>query len=150
MTAIPPALAFGNETWPVTGKIMDKVGSCDMRMLRYCMGISLEEHRRNEEITSEAKIMLIRNVMRKRRLEWFGHVSRRERDEDIRRVYEMRLEGSRGRGRPKQRWNDTINADLRWLDLDRSDESDRVRRKSLVELGVRRKPATQSGHGGER
>ena len=149
-TAIRPALAYGNETWPVTGTLMDKVGSCEMRMLRYCMGISLEEHRRNEDITSEAKIMPIRDVMRKRRLEWFGHVSRRERDEDIRRVYEMRVEGSRGRGRPKQRWSDTINADLRWLDLDRSDASDRVRWKSLVELGVRQKPATRSGHGGER
>ena len=143
-TAIRPALAYGNETWPVTGTLMDKVGSCEMRMLRYCMGISLEEHCRNEDITSEAKIMPIRDVMRKRRLEWFGHVSRRERDEDIRRVYEMRVEGSRGRGRPKQRWSDTINADLRWLDLDRSDASDRVRWKSLVELGVRQKPATRS------
>ena len=59
------------------------------------MGISLEENCRNEEITSEAKIMPIRDVMRKRRLEWFGHVSRHERDEDIRRVYEMRVKGSR-------------------------------------------------------
>ena len=67
--AIRPALAYGNETWPVTETLMYKVGSCEMRMLRYCMGISLQEHRRNEEMTSEAKIMLIRDVMRKRRLE---------------------------------------------------------------------------------
>lgn len=149
-TAIRPALTYGNETWPVTGTLMDKFSSCEMRMLRYCMGISLEEHRRNEDITAEAKIMPIKDVMRKRRLEWFGHVCRRARDEDIRRVYEMRVEGSRGRGRPKQRWCDTINADLRWLDLDRDDTSDRARWKSLVELGVRQKPATRSGHGGER
>ena len=114
------------------------------------MGISLEEHRRNEEITAEANIMPIRDVMRKKRLEWYGHVCRRESDEDIRRVYEMKVEGSRGRGRPKQRWSDTINADLRWLGLERGDTSDRIRWRSLVELGVRQKPATRSGHGGER
>ena len=43
-----------------------------------------------------------------------------------------------------------MNADLRWLDLDRNDLSDRVRWKSLVELEVRQKPATRSGHGRER
>ena len=97
-TAIRPALTYGNEIWPVTGTLMDRISSCEMRMLRYCMGISLEEHRRNEDITAEAKIMPIKDVMRKKRLEWFGHVCRRKRDEDIRRVYEMRVEGSRGRG----------------------------------------------------
>ena len=44
-TAIRPALVYGNETWPITGRLSDKVNSCEMRMLRYCLGISLEEHR---------------------------------------------------------------------------------------------------------
>ena len=68
---------------------------------------SLEEHRRNEEIRSEAKIMSIRDIMWEIRLELFGHVCHCERDQDIRREYEMRTEGSRGSGQPKQRWSDT-------------------------------------------
>ena len=56
-TAIRPALAYGNETWPVTGILIDKIVS-------YRIRISLEEHRRDEEITSGAKIMLLRDVMR--------------------------------------------------------------------------------------
>ena len=43
----------------------------------------------------------------------------------------MRVEGSTGLGWPKQWWSDTMNADIRWLDLDdRNDLSDRVRWKS--------------------
>ena len=114
------------------------------------MGVSLEEHRRNEDITEEAKIMPIKDVMRKKRLQWFGHVCRREEDEDIKRVSEMVMEGNRGRGRPKQRWKDTIRTDLRWLDLDENDAMDRAVWHSLVEMGVRRKPATRTGSGGER
>ena len=149
-TAIRPALLYGNETWPLTGAQADKFSSCEMRMLRYCMGVSLEEHRRNEDITEEAKIMPIKDVMRKKRLQWFGHVCRREEDEDIKRVSEMVMEGNRGRGRPKQRWKDTIRTDLRWLDLDENDAMDRAVWHSLVEMGVRRKPATRTGSGGER
>jgi len=36
------------------------------------------------------------------------------------------------RSRPKQRWCDTINSDLRWLYLDGADAEDRVRWRSLV------------------
>jgi len=49
---------------------------------------------------------------------WYGHVCRCEKDEDIRRVCEIRVEGSRGCGQPKQRQSDPIKADLCWLDLD--------------------------------
>jgi len=69
---------------------------------------------------------------------------------DIRRVYKMRVEGSRGCVQLKQQWSDTIKADLYWLDVEQGNISDRVRWKSLVELGVRQKPATQSGYGGDR
>ena len=64
MTAIRPALVYGNATWPVTGILIDKVGSCEMRMLSYRIRISLEEHRRDEEITSGDYIMPISDVMR--------------------------------------------------------------------------------------
>jgi len=131
-TSIRPTLLYGSETWPITNALANRVSSCEMRMLRYCLGISLEEHQRNEEITSRAKVMPIKDLMRKKRMQWYGHVFRREKDEDIRRVSEMAIEGCRRTGRPKQRWRDTINADLRWLDLGKEDVKDRERWRGLV------------------
>ena len=40
---------------------------------------------------------------RRRRLEWFGHVKRRDEIENIRAVVEMKMEGKLPRGRPKLR-----------------------------------------------
>ena len=40
--------------------------------------MNILEHRLNEEILDEARMQLIAMVMRKRRLEWFGHVKRRD------------------------------------------------------------------------
>ena len=109
------------------------------------MGISLEEHRRNEEILEEAGVMPIKDLMRKKRMQWYGHVCRREPEEDIRMVYNLRVEGKRSRGRPKQRWSDTVNSDLRWLGLENEDPGDRMRWRSLVEWKIGQKPATQTG-----
>jgi len=82
-TAIRPALLYGNETRSVTGIQIDTLSSCEMCMLRYCMGISSEEYRWNVEITEEARIMLMKNVIRKKRQQRFRHVCRRNEDEDI-------------------------------------------------------------------
>ena len=51
----------------------------------------LLEHRMNEEILEEAKVEPIAMVMRGRRLEWFGHVKRRDETENIRSVGEMKM-----------------------------------------------------------
>jgi len=51
-------------------------------------------------------------------MQWYGHVRRRESEDDIQRVSEMTVKEFDLGGRPKQRWCDTINSDLRWLDLD--------------------------------
>ena len=144
-TSVRPALTYGNETWPITGYQADKISVCEMRMLRYCLGISLEEHRRNEEILEEAGVMPIKDLMRKKRMQWYGHVCRREQEEDIRMVYNLRVEGRRSRGRPKQRWSDTVNSDLRWLGLENEDPGDRMRWRSLVEWKIGQKPATRTG-----
>ena len=56
--------------------------------------------------------------MRRKRMEWFGHVRCCKSEEDI------RIDGKRPQEHHKQRWCNTINSDLRWLDLDRIDTDD--------------------------
>jgi hypothetical protein len=55
-TAIRPALTYGHETWPLTQKLEDKIGSTEMTMLRYIHNIHWEEHVTNDEIRQMAMI----------------------------------------------------------------------------------------------
>ena len=54
----------------------------------------------NEEVLEEARVVPIAIVMRRRMLEWLGHVKRRNETKNIRAVVEMKMEGKRPRGRP--------------------------------------------------
>ena len=87
------------------------------------------EHRRNEEILEEAKVEQIATVMR--RLEWFGHVKRRDKTENIRAVVEMKMDGKRPRGRPKLRWKDTVGRDMKAWSIRQEWATDRERGKGL-------------------
>ncbi|CAM4675865.1 unnamed protein product [Leuciscus chuanchicus] len=148
--SIRPILLYGSETWPIPGNLADKIGSCEMRMLRYCLEISLEEHQTNEEIRKQAQVMPIQDLMRKRRLQWFGQVCRRDEEADIRRAVEMQVGGKRKRGRPKHCWKDTIKTDMEWFGLEKEDTDDRDRWRCLVEMKIWQKPATQKEKSGER
>ena len=52
----------GCETWPMATR--------EMRMVRWAMGVSLQERRRNEEMLEEARVEPMVMVMR--RLQWYG------------------------------------------------------------------------------
>ena len=144
-TVIRPTLLYGCETWPMSVKDEKRMSTTEMRMVRWAMGVSLLEHRRNEEILEEAKVEAIATVMRRRRLEWFGHVKRRGETENIRAVAEMKMEGKRPRGRPKLRWNDTIRRDLKAWKIKEEWATDREKWKGLCKT---RYP--EQGDGGER
>jgi len=112
-----------------------------MQMLRRIHGINWEDHVRNEDIRREAKVKPVSRHMRKRRLQWYGHVQRRNNEEDIRYVTELKILGKRKRGRPKQRWMDTIRDDMKRWGLKPEDAEDRERWQTLIEIGN-----LQTGH----
>ena len=55
----------------------------------------------------------ITNMVKKRRLNWFGHVNRREDTSMVKKAYKEEFQGKRPRGRPKKRWVDQIREDFR-------------------------------------
>ena len=85
----------------------------DMRMLRWIQGVSLREHKRNEEIRAAAIVQPIATHLMQKRLRWYGQVSRRDDSHMTRTVLDIVVESVRPRGRPKLRYMDTIRRDIK-------------------------------------
>ena len=60
------------------------------------------------------------------RLRWFGHVRRSGVTEPVRRVVAIKVEGKRGRGRPRRTWEEQIRMDLQALNLSKGMTADRL------------------------
>ena len=58
-------------------------------------------------------------VTKIRRLEWFGHLSRMNETRPVRKIFEGKLEGRRGRGQPRLWWINDVEDDLRKLGVKR-------------------------------
>ena len=73
----------------------------------------------NEELRIKYKSQDIVTVIKIRRLEWLGHVSRMKETRSVKKICEGKLEGRRGRGRPRLRWINDVEDDLRKLGVKR-------------------------------
>ena len=67
----------------------------------------------NLELMTKYKSQDIVTVIQIRRLEWIGHVIRMNETRCVKKIFERKLEGRRGRGRPRLRWIDDVEDDLR-------------------------------------
>jgi hypothetical protein len=57
----------------------------------------------NAEMIPKYKSQNIITVIKIRRLEWLGHVVRMDETRSVKKIFEGKLEGRRGRGRPRLR-----------------------------------------------
>ncbi len=107
-TAIKPAMVYGAECWAVKKKEERKLHTTEMRMLRWPRGKTRLDHVRNVDICKEAHVYPMTEFLRKKRLRWFGHVHRRNKDDATRKILQMEVDGKRNRGRPKLGWRDLV------------------------------------------
>ncbi|KAG1669601.1 NADPH oxidase 5 [Nymphon striatum] len=114
-------LLYGAETWTLTKIMMTKIEAFEMWIYRRMLKISYTEHRTNEFVLRkiEAKRPLM-NTIKKRKCTYFGHIMRKE-DDLQRLLLEGKIQGRRGRGRPRTAWYHNIKewTGMRYADCSR-------------------------------
>ena len=88
----------------------------------------------NEELMTKYKNPDIVSIIKIRRLEWLGHIVRMNETGSVKKIFEGKLEGRRGRGRPRLRWINDVEDDLRKLGVKqwRTKASEREERASII------------------
>ena len=58
-------------------------------------------------------------------MRWFGHIARRNEEVEIKKVFKLKIEGWRKRGRPVKQWIDVVEEDMKKRGLVQQDAGDR-------------------------
>ncbi|KAK3545792.1 hypothetical protein QTP70_013128, partial [Hemibagrus guttatus] len=107
----------------------------ELKMLRFSLGVTRLDRIRNEYIRGTAHVGRLGDKVREARLRWFGHVQRRESEYIGRRMLDMELPGRRQRGRPKRRYMDGINEDMKLVGASVEDAEDRYGWREMIRCG---------------
>ena len=119
-TIIGPAMTYGSECWAVKKKDENKLNSAEMGMLRWARGKTRLDH-----IRKEAHVKPVETFLENKRLKWFGHCLRREHNHICAKSLRLEVSGGKSRGRPKKRWRDNIQGDMKKYQLTEDMEQDR-------------------------
>ena len=88
-------LLYGSETWPMSQQNIRKLKTFQMRCLRDILGFTLLNKKRNEDILKLSGQIPIEDELRKKRLQWFGHVQRMNDERTQKRVLRCRPVGKK-------------------------------------------------------
>jgi hypothetical protein len=110
-------VTYGSETWCLAANGERSLRTWERKVLRkihgpvYANGIW--RIRTNKELMTLYQELDIVTEINKARLRWMGHVERMSEDRVIKKLYMTKPEGRRSVGRPKMRWLDDVEEDLR-------------------------------------
>ena len=64
-------------------------------------------------IASRVGVDDLEKHLRQERLRWFGDIAQRDQEVEVKKVFELKIEGQRKRGRPVKRWIDVVEEDMK-------------------------------------
>jgi len=88
-----------------------------MRMLRWILGFTLRDKKRNDDIRRILGVACITDKVWEARLRWYGHVQRREEGDCVKRILEADVDEQRSRGKQRKRWIDVVKHNMEDLQL---------------------------------
>ena len=112
-TLIRPILGYGSETWTITKTVGEQLKRVERKILRRIFGPVYENGEwrilHNEEVYKLYQDDDILKFIELGKLRWAGHVSRMDESRFPKKAMEARLAGKRPVGRPRKRYEATIN-----------------------------------------
>lgn len=120
-TLIRPVLLYGSETWSIVKYDEQLLLSFERKVLRAIFGAKCEDgvyrRRYNHELERDFAEPNIVTTVKVNRLRWAGHVARMNTNRAPKILLNNNPDGRRGVGRPKKRWIDGVEEDLRTLKI---------------------------------
>ena len=102
---------YACESWTLTAELEKRTQAFEMRCYRRLLNISYKDHGTNEEVCRKIQAAIgeydeLLTLVKKRKLRWFGHVSRSS--GLAKTILQGTVKGKRKRDRQKKRWEDNI------------------------------------------
>jgi hypothetical protein len=139
-SCVRSVMSYGAECWAIKVDDVRKMETTEMRMLRMMCGKTLRDRVRSEGIREMTGVEKIEEFLRSQRLRWFGHVERMSEERAPVMARSVTVDG-RKKGRPKKRWQEVVEHDMKMRGLERTDARERTRWR----LGCRNRPTPASG-----
>jgi len=125
-------MLHGSETWSIRKENEVALTWAEMKMVRLICGIKLQDRVPSKRLRERLRLDDIISVLQQNRLQWYGHVLRKEVNDWMKKCMEYEADGARPRGRPKKSWSEIVGKDFQARRFNREDTMDPNRWKKQI------------------
>ena len=125
-------LHHASECWALIEKDLARLDAFDMRFQCKSLRVVWSQSITNSSIRSRTKQPHLTAVIRKCRLQWFGHLQRMDVDRIPKKLCFWKP--SHGKRRPKTSWHEVIQRDISKLDMGWTEEETEVAARESIHL----------------
>jgi len=117
-------LTYGCEAWTTKKHTERKLRTFENRVWKKICGPNIDDnmgnwHRRyNKELYDLLKLAPVTSFIKGQWIQWLGRIMRRGENEAVRVALEWKPKGKIPRGRPRKRWIDVVEEDLKTLGVE--------------------------------
>ena len=116
----------------------------EMQMLRWTCGVTRLDKIPNTETRRRLNVAPIIEKAQEHRLRWYGHIKRRPDNYVGKVVQQMEIDGKRLRGRPRRRWMNVIQEDMKACRVTEHDTADREKWRRKTRKLIPRRSGTKT------
>jgi len=118
------SMLHGSETWPVRKENKVALQRAETRMVRWMCNVKVKDRVPSKELRERLLIDDIILMLQQNRLQWYGHVLRKEDTDWVKKHMEYEVESSRPKGRPKRTLKEVVQKDCQARNLNKEDAID--------------------------
>ena len=122
-SCVRSVMLHGSETWAPTKDTTARLVRNDRAMLRWMYNIKPNQEVSKQELMEKFNIAPLENILRANCLSWYGHVERSS--GWINRCRSIKVPRTKGPGRPKKTWDETVRGERKAWQLMDADPQDR-------------------------
>ena len=104
---------YGADTWATTKWQERRLDVNEMRMLRWMCGVTEKDKITNKRVRGSAYVAPLTKKITDKRLNWYGHVKRREEGQVLRGIVDVPVPGKKWRGIQKTTRKTFCKTDLK-------------------------------------
>ena len=101
---------YACESWTLTAELQRRIQAMEVRCYCKILHISYKDHVTNEEVRAKIQQAIRPHedlmIVKRRKLQWYGHVSRSSGLDKT--ILQGTVKGERRQGRQRKRWEDNI------------------------------------------
>ena len=113
VTCVRSVLLYGCEIWPLAVDDLARIKRSDHAMIRWVCVVRLDQPHSTDNLRERLHLMDIEDLLRWNRLRLAGHRHRQDDSSWTKKIMSLDIDGPTPCGRPRLRWSDVINKDLK-------------------------------------